>query len=198
MTRQEELVFFSIYDKVGNLLENNIQDIDTNRKSNRWIFPTFTTDYKNNPSITIKIDGRQYSTESAGNYLKEDTVNDVHKVYYFKQCKAKLRIYVITNKDTFFTVMFNGQEMYLTGKLSNAFIANNIKFFNISGNGRSQYKDFFDSFKFESIDLTYENSKTTWASELVHSISYKDIWVDEYVDGQLIKSYSLDVTTTLI
>jgi hypothetical protein len=39
--------------------------------------------------------------------------------------------------------------------------------------------------------VTFKDSETVWASEIQLQIKYKDVWVREYQDGDLVAEYSL-------
>ena len=185
-----EIEYFNVIEEVGTLLNSNITDLKSGRT--KWIFPTFPNAETNLPQITIKLDSIDYESQGAGDVLYEEQVSPVlFKSYYAKHGVAQLTIYVITSKTEEFTVTSGGTELFLKNQPLNMFLINEVK--KVFLTKRADFLSKFENVTLTNVTPTYENNKNSWASEVRATIKYKDVWVDEFAEGQLIDSYTLNV-----
>jgi len=93
----ETLKTFRIFDVLGDIIVNNVEDINKDRKSSRWVFPTFPDSDTNYPTITIKLLPTNYLDDSAGDYLCEELKDDgVFYEYFYKKAETDVTIFVFT------------------------------------------------------------------------------------------------------
>lgn len=184
---------FDIVDLIGSKLHDNIEDVNKSRTNNRWIFPTFPKSSKNLPQITIELGSITYETDSGNNYLGEEQSGNVYKIYKYKKSIAPLNLYIISGKEQEYEVIYNLEKLFLTNQKLNIYIANMVK--DYIRNNEKEFFDIVSRIQVQSIEPTFDNNDYSWASTVSCEIEFKDIWVEEYVDGLLIKSYSLGLQT---
>lgn len=189
----QEIEIFNITDEIGKLMTNNLIDIRTDRTNSRWIFPTFPDSDDNYPEVIIEIENLVPKTTSGGNYFKEEQIGATYKLYSYKEVEADLTFYVLTSKKFNCNVTIEDENRHLSNKLPNIFITNNIK--DIILQNRDSFLEFVEDIQIQNITSVYEDNKSAWAAEVKCKITYKDIWVKELLDGQLVQSYSLSTNT---
>lgn len=181
---------FEIYETVGNLLQNKVVDIKTDRKNSRFVFPTFTTNNSQLPQYTIKLGESTTEEDSAGDYLQDETLeNGDYKVYYYKKITFPIHIYAVTSKEGNINVTELNNNFFLDGKKLNIYWQNLAKqciYRNID-----ILKSKFTDFKIQNVSTTFDNNEYSWASDITCQVIAKDKWVKEYHKGELIKEYSL-------
>jgi len=185
-----EIEYFNVIEELGNILDSNITDIKAGRT--KWIFPTYPNATSVLPQITIKIDAIDYSSQGAGDVLYEEQVSTtLFKTYYSKMASAAITVYVTSAKLETFTVTSGGTDLFLNNQPLNMFLINEVK--NVILRKRESFLAKFENVKLTTVNPSYENNKYSWASEVKINIKYKDTWVDEFVDGELIDSYTCNI-----
>ena len=183
---------FDIIETVGNLISDNVEDIDKSRSGDRWVFPTFTTTDSNLPQATVELGEVLYENDSAGNFLGEETLpNNSFKQYFYKQGVYPLHIYVLTGKSKSFDVNHNGKTLQLNNKPLNAYLVHKIN--NMLFLKRGHLLGYFTDFKIIGVSSVFENNKNSWSSDITCEIKAKEIWVKEYKEGKLVSTYSLEI-----
>ena len=185
--------YFDIYEILGSLLNDNITDIKDGR-TGKWIFPDFPDVDSDLPQITIKLDNPTYVNDSAGDFLYEayDSENNIYKEYFYKRATATVNIYAVTGKRQEIEVTINSVNRIFKNKILNLYLANLIK--DVLLQKRADLLSEFLDFHLRDVSTPFESSKNMWASDLRCEIEYKDIWTNEYQDGELLASYSLSTT----
>ena len=51
----------------------------------------------------------------------------------------------------------------------------------------------FDELNIKNIDYAFKSNEYTWATHIECELKFKDVWVNEYDNGELINSYSLNI-----
>lgn len=191
------LTFIDTYDIVDDVISQNVTDINTNRSGNRWVYPTFPekTNSYNLPQVIIEFKINREDNDSAADYLTEyyDNNSNSYKVLTYKKVEATCQIYVITLKEKAFTVTFNGANKYFSEKPLNLYVKEMVKKALVEK--RSDLLTVFDEFRPRvGGETTYENGEHTWVTQLSIPVEYKNVYVNEYQDGELIASYDLNKT----
>lgn len=184
--------FMSNYSVIENAITSNINDPDTDRKSNRWVFPTFPEkkNYDNYPVIIIDIEEQEMVNQSAGDYYCEEQKQDgSYTITYGKRMNGNAKIYVMTEKNRAFTIDNNYLKekplnLYLRNKVMNALFKNREELL--------QNYSVFGPPRFNG--GVYEDDSKTWVSEINVPVSYEFLFVEEYSSGELINSYELNKT----
>ena len=184
---------FTIVDNIGLLLEQNIEDVRKDRKNNRWIYPSFPESNENLPQIVIEFDSPSYETESANEYLDEEYVGNIYKIYYYKRAQANINFHIISLRDYGYNVTYDGVTSYQKNQKLNSYIANSVNKFLLSH--RNEIEEFCSRFEVVSKDIAFEDGESKWASTITAEVHYRELWTTEYIDGKLIKSYTLGVET---
>jgi hypothetical protein len=198
-----EVKLFTVYNELKNLIQTNITNPSGETK---WIFPTFATNDSNLPQITIKILNPVYEDDSAGSFLYEEDstiteiVDDeeveivVHNEYYYKKATLPVNIYILTGKQQ----EYNIDGLFYTNQPLNIQLTNQIKeLLWIAQENNGTFKDKISRVKVLGIDFAFRDNANTWASEIQVEASYKDKWLKQYRDGELVSEYSLTLNTTL-
>lgn len=185
-----DIKLFNVVEVLGNLIQNNISDPAGKSK---WVFPTFPEKDSNLPQVTVKLLSPQFEDDSAGSFLTEDT-SDGYKEYYYKKATVPVNLYIITGKKQSYTVGTGADALYLTNQPLNIYITNQIKeLLWREQENKSTFQDTFERVKVLGIDPTFRDTEHSWASEIQCEIKYKDVWVKEYENDELVASYSLTV-----
>lgn len=187
MTQGVEI--FNIIDELGLLLQKKLIDINPTRTNSRWIFPTFPDSEDNFPEIVIELENIKYNAVSAGNYFKDFRDGELYKLYYYKEATADLIFYVLTSKTFSCNVIVGKEKRFLSNKLPNIYLSSSIK--DLLHIERGLFTEFLEDIQLTGITSVYEDNTTTWTSEVQCKIRFKDVWVKELLDGQLIKHYNL-------
>ena len=190
-----DIPLFDIYEFFATLLNANVTDPKASTRKGKWIFPDFTTATSNLPQITITYNDISYENHSAGNYFLEELVSPtVYKQYYYRMASTTVNIYVLTSKSGEWAVTVNGTARKFTNKLFNIYLTNLTK--DVLLKKRGDVLGIFDEFNIENVEFAFEANKYTWSSQIKCPLVFKDVWCDEYEDGELIASYSMTTTTT--
>lgn len=202
---KQSLEFIDVTDAFGSVVSDNITDVRSDRASlsypkNRWVYPTFpdVSNYNNYPVVTVIIDEKRHVKHSAGDYLGSEYDTDANrfKEYYYKMVEATLHYFVLTEKKTGYDVDFRGTSYYLSEKPLNSYIVSQIT--HVLNNKRENLLQIVDDYGYErevySVEENFENNEYTWASEIRTPIKYKEVWVKEFEDGELIADYTLNKT----
>ncbi len=162
----------------------------TNR-TGKWVFPDFPTSDTSLPQITIKYDTVDYDNDSAADFCSEgyDIVDGVYKEYFYRKATTKVQFYVLTNKIDEWVVEIDGIQRKFTNKLFNIYLSNQLKTLLLKTRGDAF--SLFDELNIENIEYSFESNKYTWATQITCNLEFKDLWTNEYVNGELIASYSL-------
>ena len=190
-----EIKLFNVVEVIGNLIEDNISDLDC---KSRWVFPTFATNDSQLPQVTVKLLSPTYEDDAAGSFLSEEVlVGDiVYKEYYYKKAIVPVNLYVRTGKTQEFTVGSGDDEMYLKNQPLNIYLAEQIKnLLWLKQENSDTFQDEFERVKVLGMDLAFEDTDTTWSSEIQVEVKYKDVWVKEYDVEGVVSEYSLTVNT---
>ena len=194
MTILYNIPTFDVYEVVGSLLNNNIEDIRLDRKGSRWIFPTFSNNDVNYPNITLNVESVNYVEDSAGNYLYEEMGSDgIYRVYRYKIATAPLLLTVLTGKEDGYTVNINSENAYLKNKPLNIYLLEKVK--SVIRTKRKDLLKYFRDINVRSLEMPFDNNKRSYASILNIEVKFREIWVDEYEEGTIINSYTLGVGT---
>ena len=203
--KKQSLEFIDVTDAFGNVVSDNVTDVRSDRAEltypkNRWVFPTFPdkANYNNYPITTVIINEKRYINQSPGNFLTEeyDAQTNTYKEYYYKMVEATLHYFILTEKKTGYNVDFNGTSYYLSEKPLNSFIVSQI--LHVLNSKREDLLKVVDDYGYESesyvVEENFENNEYTWASEIRTPIKYKEVWIKEFEDGELIADYTLNKT----
>ena len=187
-----ELQFFTVNEVIGNLISSKVDDLNKNRKGNRWVYPTFPEDDVELPEAIVEVASVSYEPDSAGNYLYSETLdNGDHKEYFYKKAIYTVHVYPITGKRDEFEINDNGRQLYLSNKPLNIYLTSKI--IDVTRKNRDQLMNYFDGFDEISVSPSFEDNKNQWASDITFEVKAKDLWVKEYHEGELTKSYSLAI-----
>lgn len=192
----QELKIISLYDELYTILNTNLTDIKSDRSGNRWIYPTFpnTDNTENYPLIVTKLESPQEEPDSIGNFLDQeyDSENNVFKEYYYKRMSAVLNIFVLTEKDQGYTVTVNGADRYFKNEALNIYLVEQVK--KVLRVERPELMKLFTKFKMDTVEYAFDNNKFSWAGQIRANVEYREVWIMEYQDGELLSSYTLDKT----
>jgi len=182
--------YLDIYESFGDFIASHVPDIKPGRNS-RWVFPDFPSASSSLPQITIKLESPEYETESAGNiyYEEYDSVYNIYKEYFYKKATATLHLYVLTGRTQEITAVLDGVNKVFKDKMLNYYLTNLVKVPLLSKRGEllSELQDL----RLLNVDSPYEGDKNMWVSDIKCEVVYKDTWVNEYQDGELLRTYSL-------
>lgn len=196
-TKLETLKFIDVNDLFINIISDNITDIRTDRLNDRWVFPTLpdSHNYNNYPIVVIKTTDKRYLPESAGKFLKEEYDNDngVYKEYYYNMVEAQCNYFVMTEKDKTYTTIFNGETYGFKNKPLNEYLTGQVIFV-LQTKREELLKVLEDAGRNFEVEETFENNKYIWSSQIRFPIKYKEVWVKEYQDGELLSTYTLNKT----
>ncbi len=200
------LMLFDVVEVLGNLIQANVTDLNPSRPKNKWVFPQMPDDDTNLPEVVVKLGQPNYERDSAGNYLKSEYIEPVvaniplgitaqpgkFVEYYYKKATVDIKLIVLTQKamNESVAVTFNNSVLNLKNQPLNIYLTEQIK--HMIWKKRSDILVYFDDFNLGTIETTFDNNKWSWGSIINCEIRYKDCFVNEYIDGVLVKSYSLN------
>lgn len=179
---------FYIIESLGDILNDNLEDIKKDRKSKTWIMPTFPEADSNLPQLTIQFSNASYEDDSSEDILYEQKDDNSYTAYKAKKVSANVTIYAISNAKTEFDVSFQGSKIHVTNQKANVYLAEYVK--NFINQNKALMKSFCNSFKIDNLDIAYQDGTNRWVSEIQCTVEYRDVWAEEYLSGQLINTYS--------
>ena len=184
---------FIIHETIGKVLMDNVKDIDVNRNSTKFVFPTFAKIDTSLPQITVKVDAPSFENDSAGDYISEKTLaNGDYEVYYYKKALYPVVLYCLTVRDVDYEVIINNDKCFLSNKMLCDFWSHDV--ITQLRSNRDKLLIDFDNFQIKDKPTSYEASKTRWTAEINCEVQIKSVWVKRYHNGELIKEYTLDKT----
>jgi len=189
-----DIKYFDVYEILGAFINSHVSDILPNR-TGKWIFPEFSNTTSNLPQVTIQLENPTYENDSAGDFLTEDydAENNVYREYFYKRATAIIHMYVVTGRKQEIEVTLNGTKRIFQNKMLNYYLTDLLK--NSFFQYRVELLEELLDFRLQYVESPFENDKNTWVSDMRCEVEYKDIWVNEFKDGDLLRSYSL--TTNL-
>lgn len=184
---------FNIIEKFGSLIQDNIIDINPNRKTNKFVFNDFSTNEDNLPQYVIELTNISPESGSSSDVFFSKTEGNVFFEYFYKKTTTQLKVYAVSTRIFEAEVPYNGRTIFIRNKKLNVYMAEQIK--NFFNRNKDLVLDTVYKIDLNSIDYAYDSGDNCWTSELTYDISFNDIWVKEYSDGALIREYS--VTTNI-
>lgn len=193
----QDIMFFTLYEFIGNILTSELEDIRKDRKNKKWIFPVFPEDDSNLPEIVLELGPINYESESSTNFLGYLNNNKASPIYY-RKANSQFRITVLTEKRDVnkYKVTKNNIEYYLYGEKLNTFLMNEVKDLLFNKHEEGALNRAFDKFRFNNIEFNYDVNKTMWGSTLLIDIEFRDFIVREYKEGSIIREYSINEIIT--
>lgn len=188
-----DIIEFDIVDVLGSIIENNVVDIKKDRKGKRWVFPTFTKNAALLPQITIDTSNpTTYEDDSAGDFLYSSELDNgnIVEVFYKKASKI-VHCFILTNKEGEFEVNVNGNILNLNGKLSNSYLSKQV--FGALQQNKSEILKHVNKLTINNVSPTFEDDKYRWVSDIELELQYNETWHKEYLNGQLIATYTKSV-----
>ena len=186
---------FQVIEVIGNLISNEVTDIRTDRKSDKWVYPIFPKKRTNYPEAVVEIKDINYDDASANRFLCSETLESGNYAeYYYRDAIADVLLTVLTEKESQFEVTRNGTEYFLTNQPLNLYIVNQIH--DAIKWNKSDLLEYFIDIKVLKKTPVFEDDPNTWAGELRIEVEYQDVWAKEYsASGELLTQYSLTITT---
>lgn len=189
---------FGVVELLGDLIQRKVPDPDKNRaaiKDSRWVWPTFPDAESLLPQAVVEISDTSFQPGAAGDFLKEETLADgTFREYYYRKSTHTFHVYVLTAKNAEFEIQALNQTLYLKNKKFNVYLADQVK--NALHVFRSEVENAeygIDNLDVKTKSPVFEDEEYSWATDITGEITGKDVWVNEYHEGELVKSYSLQV-----
>lgn len=189
---------FNLVERIGNFITNNVEDVRSNRTSDRWVYPTFPKTGTNYPQVVVEIKQVIYNETAADRFLQTVSgENGDYKEYFYREADAIVLLTILSEKESQYEVERQGNKMYLTNQPLNLYIADLI-----SEQIKIKKYDLMNESEFIDIRETrktpvYDNDPQSWASEIRLEVEFLDVWVKDYSStGELVSEYSL--TTEVI
>ncbi len=194
----EEIQFFNIFETIGELITNNIINPKNGTSTERWVYPEFPKKDSNLPQIVLKFGKLSYKFAANENLIHCETVGNNYIEYYAKRASCPLEIYVLTEKEhDAYKVIIDNKELYLYGEKLNAYITNQVKDLLFKSYINGFLASRFVSVNVSNIDFNFEANKNVWGSTIICDVEFYDYIVNEYKQGNLIKSYSINETISI-
>lgn len=162
----------------------------------QWIHYEYPTTNADLPSVTVKLGDITYEQLSEEDFLKDETVGGVYRKYFARQAVTKFEVTTWTNRNSNIkkqTYIFNGNKLLLTNGLACTAITEYVR------NGIMSNRDAFIDQGFvdialEGFESAFENGQLFWTGRVTGTTKFYSTWVEEYVNGTLIKAYDLSIT----
>ena len=193
---------FDVVEVIGNIIQENVTDLNPSRDKKKWVFPQYPEDATNLPEVVVKLSNVNFEPDSAGNFLYSDYNSEtgIYKEYYYKKAIADLRLIVVTQKSNGQSASLEGEhdgnKMFLRNQTLNIFLLEKIK--NVLWSNREDLLEYFDKFKLESIESSFDNNKWSWGGIIQNKVEYKDCFVKEIEDGTIVSEYSIGMIVTKV
>jgi len=184
---------FIINETIGKTISKYVRDIKTDRKGDRFVFPTFAKNDTELPQITIEVEGPTFVDVSASNYLQSETLaNGDYKEYYYKKAIYPVKIFCMTVRGIEYEVIYDNKKAFMGNKMICDYWSHDVmQQLRIH---RDELLLNFDDFKIEGKPESYEASKVRWTAQIDCVVTIKELWVHEYHNGELIRDYTVSTT----
>jgi len=191
---------YDLYNIFINFITDNVSDIRSTRKNERWVFDEFPTSNDNYPECVVEIPSSTPIDSSTTHFLyQEKTGVNVTKEVYYALEEASIKVRVLSLKDSKYSVTIDGATKYLKKKSVNLYLAQKIKeifvFKYVDLINNNLYNDdikIIEKVRVSSTDRVYESNEMVWASDIVVNVQFKNVYIKEYSGtGELIQTYSL-------
>ena len=188
-----------IYNIFMSFISDNVTDIRTNRKNSGWVFSKFPTNDSNYPECVVDINSSTPNSTSAAQFLAQEKngAGQVTKEMYFikEECPIKLR--VLSLKDSNYIVNTGIRDLNLKDKTVNLYLQDKIKrifmfkYLDLIKNYKYDDISIIEKVRVTSVDRVYEANSRVWATDITVTIDFKNLYIKEYNEGELINEYSL-------
>lgn len=177
---------------------NNVLTDFVDYKRDKWLHHEYPTTIADLPSVTCKLGTPKFDQISAEDFLKDDISGGVYRRFYARKasCAYEITSWTSRNSQTKSqTYIFNGTKLYLNNALAATAIMEYIRNGIMSNREEFIINQEFVDMTIEQFESSFENGSMYWTSMLTGNLEYYTTWVEEFVNGKLIRAYNLTVNT---
>lgn len=189
----ENIKTFTIIEFFGNLLQNNLIDVNPNRNNQNWIAFEYQEDEMQYPKIILEQGQIDYDSVGADDVLYEEfETTTLYKIIRSRRASSSFNIYIFNDKKTETKVDINSDiNRYIKNKTLNFYLRDQVK--TVLLENSDKIRELLLSFKIKNITNTFENDSESIFSVISLELEYDDVWVESYSGDKLLSSYSLGI-----